>query len=279
MELILCRVVESFYLPTHNIVPHISWHDFPCHKTTMKYADFPSMVIFRFTLRKLLIQTWLCNCQQHLCLFHIVFEYIPGFHDLGKMLVLPNQLLCLVLSTSDPYFVSFQPIWCHPHTQIRIILFHDVRISIPNWKLSPNRISTGFSQIAFPITVLPKDDRTDFVQEDRLGLPCWTMILAICVVVDVSRCLIILTLEFSIILEHLPFYTWVEADTASAACSAHPFNLDMISMTFAGVTCDADDPCSVDTACDPESSFTMSLRSTTRPLYFWCFVSNSAFFK
>ena len=39
------------------------------------------------------IQTWLCNCQQYLCLFHIVFEYIPGIHDQEKMLVLPNQLL------------------------------------------------------------------------------------------------------------------------------------------------------------------------------------------
>ena len=33
-----------------------------------------------------------------------------------------------------------------------------------------------FSQIAFPITVLPKDDRTDYAQEARLGLPYWTMI-------------------------------------------------------------------------------------------------------
>ena len=40
--------------------------------------------------------------------------------------------------------------------------FHGVRISIPNWKPSPNRTSIGFSQIAFPITVLPKDDRKDF---------------------------------------------------------------------------------------------------------------------
>ena len=46
--------------------------------------------------------------------------------------------------------------------------------------------------------------------------------------------------------------TWVFADTASAACLAHLGNLDMISMTFAAVICDADDPCSVNTACDPE---------------------------
>ena len=45
MQLVLCRVVESFYSPTHNIVPHISWHDQPCHKTMMKYEDFEGMVI------------------------------------------------------------------------------------------------------------------------------------------------------------------------------------------------------------------------------------------
>ena len=42
--------------------------------------------------------------------------------------------------------------------------------------------------------------------------------------------------------------TWEKADTASAVCPAHPGNLDMISMTFAAVTNDADDPCSVNTA-------------------------------
>ena len=49
--------------------------------------------------------------------------------------------------------------------------------------------------------------------------------------------------------------TWVKADTASAACPAHPGSLEMISMIFAAVICDADDPCSVNTA---GSSFTMS---------------------
>ena len=94
MELILCRVVESFCSPTHNIVPHISWHDPPCHRTTKKYADFLTMEIFRLLQRKFWIQTRFCHCQQYLCLFHIVFEYIPGTHDRGKMLVLQNQLLC-----------------------------------------------------------------------------------------------------------------------------------------------------------------------------------------
>ena len=100
-------------------------------------------------------------------------------------------------------FLSSQ--FCHPHTQISIILFDDVQRDIPNLEFSPSHVSIGFSQIAFPIIVLPKDDHTDFAQEERLGLPYWTMILAICVVVDESKCLDTPILEFSIICEHLPF--------------------------------------------------------------------------
>ena len=72
---VLCGVVESSYSPTHNIGPHISWHDPPCHMTTKKYTDFPNMVIFQLRLRKFWIQTWFGDCQQYLCLFHIIFEY------------------------------------------------------------------------------------------------------------------------------------------------------------------------------------------------------------
>ena len=175
MELVLCRVVESSCLPIHNVIPHISWHDLPCRRTTKKYTDFQTMVIFQLRLLKLWIQTGSRNCQQYRCLFHTVEEYTPGIQDQGKMLVLPNRLQ-RVFSTSDQCFVSFQPILCHPHTQIRITLFHRARTSIPNWKPSPNRTSIGFSHIAFPIIVLPNDDRTDFVQEERLDLPYWTTI-------------------------------------------------------------------------------------------------------
>ena len=83
--------------------------------------------------------------------------------------------------------------------------FWVLRVSIPSWKPSPNRVAIGLSQIAFPIIVLPKDDHKDFAQEEPLGLPYWTMILAICVVVDESKCLDFPIWEFSIIREHLPF--------------------------------------------------------------------------
>ena len=133
MELILCRVVESSCLPTHNIVPHISWHDPPCHKTMMKYEDFEGMAVFLFLPRKFSIRTWFCYCPQYLCLFRIDVECSPSTQDPGKMLVLPNQLLYWVLSTSDQCF-SFRPIIWLPQTQKRIILFHGVRISSTNWK-------------------------------------------------------------------------------------------------------------------------------------------------
>ena len=74
MEWILCRVVESSSLPTHNIVPHISLHDQPCHKTMKKYEDFEGMVISLLPPRKFAIRTWFCNCLQYLCLFGLVFE-------------------------------------------------------------------------------------------------------------------------------------------------------------------------------------------------------------
>ena len=51
-----------------------------------------------------------------------------------------------------------------------------------------------------------------------------------------------------------------------------------MSITFAAVICDADDPCSVNTQQTIlNHSFTMSPRNTTRPLYFWNCGSNSEF--
>ena len=47
------------------------------------------------------IQTYFCNYPQYPCLFGILFEYTPSIHDLGKMLVSPNQRLSFVLSRLD----------------------------------------------------------------------------------------------------------------------------------------------------------------------------------
>ena len=77
-------------------------------------------------------------------------------------------------------------------------------------QLSSNcHVSTGFSQISFPITVLPKDDRTDFAQEERQGLRHWTMTLAICELFDESQCPDIPIWEFSISCGASSILTWV----------------------------------------------------------------------
>ena len=94
MEQILCRVVESSCLLTHNIAPHTSLHDQPCHKTMKKYEDFEGMVISLLHPLKFEIRTWFCNCPQYLCIFRIVFECSPSIHDPRKVLVLPNRILC-----------------------------------------------------------------------------------------------------------------------------------------------------------------------------------------
>ena len=114
-------------------------------------------------------------------------------------------------------------------------LAYDAQQSVPSLARSPIQVPIELSRIAFPITVMLKDDRTDFVQEEQLVLQCWTMIWATCVLVDVSRCLDILTWEVAAMLERPPLLTWVLADTASAACLAQPGSLEMISMTVAAV--------------------------------------------
>ena len=53
-------------------------------------------------------------------------------------------------------------------------------------------------------------------------------------------------------------FTSVYADTASAACPSRPCSRPMTSITSAAVICDAHEPCSVNTAYAPASSFTMS---------------------
>ena len=92
-----------------------------------------------------------------------------------------------------------------------------------------------FSQVAFPVTILPKGDRTDFAQKERLGFPYWTMILAFCVSVDMSKNLNILTFGIFINVDASSILIVVYADTASAACHELPGNLDIMSMNFSVV--------------------------------------------
>ena len=89
--------------------------------------------------------------------------------QVGSMLsVLPASLISSTYTDRNSFFLGLQT-------------------SSTNLKLFPIRVSIEFSQIAFPKRVLPEDDRTDSFREERLDLPRWTMISAICASVDVSK--------------------------------------------------------------------------------------------
>ena len=97
-------------------------------KTMKKYENSQSMEAFLFSPRKFAIQTWLYNCPQYLCLFYIVFECIPRKHDQGKMLVLPNRLLCLSNFHIRSRFCFFPANFM---SSTYTDLFHDVQRYIP----------------------------------------------------------------------------------------------------------------------------------------------------
>ena len=87
----VCQIAISFHT-------HTSLHDQPCHKTMKKYEDLERMVVSLLPPRKFVIRTWFCNCQQYLCLFHIVFEYIPSNRS---FIVLKHVQHCNGLRKSD----------------------------------------------------------------------------------------------------------------------------------------------------------------------------------
>ena len=61
------------------------------------------------------------------------------------------------------------------------------------WEGLTAKFVIELSQMAFLTLVLPEDDRKDSVQQEQPDLPYWTMILAICALVDASKYLDILT--------------------------------------------------------------------------------------
>ena len=116
----------------------------------------------------------------------------------------PNQLLSKVVSTLGQcccFPASFES---STNTDKSSNFSRCTKKHFPNLELDPNSVLIELFQIAIPMIVLPEDDHTDFAQEERLDLPSWTMISAICVMAEVSKCLDILTLGFSMKTVHLP---------------------------------------------------------------------------
>ena len=73
-------------------------------------SDFLNKAIFLHLKLTSWIQTNLCNCPQHLCLFYILFECNPNKHGQGMMLALPNQLFSCVFFHIGSRFCFFPAI-------------------------------------------------------------------------------------------------------------------------------------------------------------------------
>ena len=199
------------------------------------------MVIFPIPPQKFAIQTWFCNCQQYFGLLHIDVECIPNIHDPGKMLVLPNRLLCWVLSTSDQccvfpanfksstYTDKNNPFsrWTKRHSQFGIF-------SHPCFNRSfSNCFSHNSPAKRWPYRFRSRGTTGSSILDHDFGHLCRGRRIQMSGHSDFG---IFNNLWASSIL------TWVQADTASAARPWQPGNLEMISMILAAVIWDAEDP-------------------------------------
>ena len=89
----------------------------------MSESVFPNQGNCSVARAEILDSKFSVNLPQFLCSFRILVECNPNKRGQGKMLVLPSQLLCFVLSTLRQCFPSSQPILCRPHTQTRRVVF------------------------------------------------------------------------------------------------------------------------------------------------------------
>ena len=143
----------------------------------------------------------------------------------------------------------------------------------------PIQVPTELPQTVILTKVLQVGDRTNSFRQERLDLPYWIMIQVICALVDESICLDILTLEFWITLERPPF--WLEYKLILHQLLVHHNQVVLQWYPLFLLR-------SFETQTNPvpwkahrlqSRPFTMSSRSTTLPLYFWNFGSNSVFLR
>ena len=145
-------------------------------------------------------------------------------------------------------FVSFQPIWCHPRTQIGTVLLHCVRINIPNWKPSPshasnriflNCLSRNSLAKGWPYRFRSRGTTGSSILDHDFGHLCRGRRVQMSGHADFG---IFNNFGASSI------FTWVLADTASAALSCAPWQSGYDIHDFSGCHLGCWWTCSVNTA-------------------------------
>ena len=213
------------------------------HKEILRFSEHGN---FPLILRKFWIQTWFCNWQQYLCLFYLVFECIPNIHDQRVILVLPIQILGSVLTFHIGSIFCFFPanLMSSTYTDKNNPCFTEYEWAFPIGDFIPSVFQKDFLKLPFPYSPArrwPYRFRSRRTTESStldhdFGHLCRGRRIHMSGHSDLG---IFNNFGASSI------FTREKADTASAACPAQPGSLDLISMTFAAVICDADDPCSV----------------------------------
>ena len=178
-----------------------------------------------------------------------------------EVLVPRDQLASSFYPTCVSGCSSSLPILHRPRGRRERSPFRGAWINIPSLEILP-------SHLVGPTGILLMCVLTHFFQSVPLALEFRPLILGGGVVADESRWLGTLILVI-ITSERLPFSHGLYADTASLACPAHLGCLATTSITLGAAMCDAEDPCSVNTRNEPESSVTIAPWRTRRPLSFW----------
>ena len=214
---LLSRLVRQLTI----IVQHTSLHDQPCHKTMKKYEYFERMVISLLLPQKLEIQKWFCNCPTISLLIsncHLSAAQVYMIQE--RCWFSQIDFLYRVLSTSDQDFVFPANFYVHPHTQIGIIPFSrctkrhsQFGIFLPAHVFNrtfSNCLSHNSPAKGCPYKFFSRGPTGSF----HTGPWFWPFVF----VVDESKCLGHSDLGIFNNLWASSIFTWVLADTASAAC-------------------------------------------------------------
>ena len=190
----------------------------------------------------------------------VIVNYIFACFTLSLSTTQVNMIKEWCWLSQVNFFIEYFPHWINvlfissqflsrPNTQLRKISLSRCTNKHSQLGTLSNHAPIGLSQIAFPTTVLPKDGHTDFAQEERLGLPHWAMIWAILCRGRHIKMSGHSDLGIFWNFGASSFFNLSVSRYCVSCLSCAPWQaLNMISMTFAAVICDADDPCSVNTA-------------------------------
>ena len=198
-DLRLCVTAPSFSLPPRSISQRTFEHVLPCRRTTQPFLREVFLALVFFSCSSI------CKVlNDNFIRFAFTLSNIPNARD-QEMMWVHGQILLL-----SSHF------WCQPQKPTRIICVFEEQTSISNSALFPLQVPTELPQIVVPTRGQQADVRTSFVQEEPLDLQCLPRI-SMCVAEDVSKRL---DIDFGILnnLGASSNFTWVYADTTSAAC-------------------------------------------------------------